>query len=59
MLYVGIDWADGRVSDVHFSLAALHDLVDVTVGAKPRNDALLLPFSRKPQHAMESSKMHI
>jgi len=35
----------GRVSDVHFGLATLHDLVGVTGGAKHRNEyhvALLL-----------------
>jgi hypothetical protein len=35
----------GRVSDVHFGLATLHDLVGVTAGTKHRNEyhvALLL-----------------
>jgi hypothetical protein len=49
----------GRVSDVHFSVAALHDLFGVTVGAKPRNDALSLSFSRRPRHDTESGKVHI
>jgi hypothetical protein len=37
--------AGGRVSDVHFGLATVHDLGSVTVGTKPRNEshgALLL-----------------
>jgi hypothetical protein len=49
----------GRVSDVDFGLAALHDLVGVTAGAKPRNDALSLFFSRRPQHGMGRGKVHI
>ena len=28
----------GRVSDLYFDLATLHDLVGVTVGAKHRNE---------------------
>jgi hypothetical protein len=42
----------GRVSDVDFGLAALHDLVGVTAGAKLGNEALSLFFSRRPQHGM-------
>jgi hypothetical protein len=34
----------GRVSDVHFGLATLHDLVGVTAGAKPRHDSISRPF---------------
>src|SRR5262245_25546690 len=34
----------GRVSDVHFGLATLHDLVGVTAGAKHRNDIIALSF---------------
>jgi hypothetical protein len=49
----------GHVSDVHFGLAALHDLVDVTAGAKPSDDALSLSCGRRPQHDVESSKVHI
>ena len=49
----------GHVSDVHFGLAALHDLVDVTAGAKPSNDALSLSCGRRPQHDVESGKVHI
>jgi hypothetical protein len=40
----------GRVSAMDFGLAALHDLVGVTTGAKPRNAPLSLSFSRRPQH---------
>jgi hypothetical protein len=49
----------GRVSDVHFGLATIHDLVDVTAGTKLGNDALSLSFSRRPRHDMESGKVHI
>jgi len=42
----------GRVSDVHFGLATLHDLGGVTAGAKPMNDALSLSCNRRPQHDM-------
>jgi hypothetical protein len=48
-----------RVSDVHFRVAVLHALISVTVGAKPRHDALSLSFSRRPQHDMECGKVHI
>jgi hypothetical protein len=44
---------------VHCGLAALHDLVKVTAGTKPRHDVLSLSFSRRPQHDMESGKVHI
>src|SRR5215831_13300706 len=50
---------EGRVSDVHCRIAVLHALLRVTVGAKPRYDALSLSFSRRPQHAMERGKGHI
>jgi hypothetical protein len=40
-------------------LATMHDLVDVTAGAKPGNDAPSLSFSRRPRHDMESGKVHI
>jgi hypothetical protein len=42
----------GRVSEVDFGRATLQDLVGVTAGAKPRNEALSLFFSRRPQHGM-------
>ena len=42
----------GRVSDMDFGLAVLHDLVGVTAGGKPRNDPLSLSFSRRPQNGM-------
>src|SRR5262245_52059745 len=47
----------GRVSAVHFGLAALHELVDVTAGKKPRNDALSLSCSRRPQLDMERGQV--
>jgi hypothetical protein len=43
-----MDSWEGYVSDVHFGLAALHDLVDVTVVTKPSNDALPLSCGRRP-----------
>jgi hypothetical protein len=49
----------GHVSDVPFGLAALHDLVDVTAGAKPSKNVLSLSCGRRPQHDVESGKVHI
>jgi len=51
--------ARGGVSAVDFGLVALYDLVGVAAGAKSRNDALSLFFSRRPQHGMERGKVHI
>jgi len=49
----------GSVSDVAFGRVALYDLVGVAAGAKSRNDALSLFFSRRPQHGRERGKVHI
>src|SRR4029453_480809 len=64
-LYNRSTWAErqktrpvGCVLDVHFRVAVLHALIRVTVGAKPRHDALSLSFSRRPQHAMGRGKGH-
>ena len=46
------DGLKGRVSDVHFGLAALHDLIGVTAGAKPQNDPMSLSFCRRLQQGM-------
>jgi hypothetical protein len=45
-------YTEGRVSDIDFGLAALHALVGVTAGAKPRNDPLSLSFSTRSQHGI-------
>ena len=48
-------WANttpGRASEMDFGLAALHALVGVIMGAKPRNAPLSLSFSRRPQHSL-------
>src|SRR5215475_15015105 len=65
-LYRRSTWTDrqktqpvGRVAAVHCRVAVLHALLRVTLGAKPRYDALSLSFSRRPQHAMERGKGHI
>src|SRR5215468_7052475 len=65
-LYSRSTWTDkqktrpvGRVADVHCRVAVLHALIRVTVGTKPRYDALSLSFSRRPQHAMKRDKKHI
>jgi hypothetical protein len=37
----------GRVSDVHFGVAILHDLVGVTAGAKHRNECHVALLQKK------------
>jgi hypothetical protein len=42
----------GRVSDVHFGLAALHDLVGMTAGVKNRSEYHVALLLREHQHGM-------
>jgi hypothetical protein len=49
----------GHVLDMDFGLAALHTLVGVTTGAKPRHAPLSFAFSRRPQHSLSRGKVPI
>src|SRR5215510_10135435 len=44
---------------MHCRVAVLHDLISVTVGAKPRHDTLSLSCSRRSQQDMERGKGHL